>query len=78
MNTMVTDEQLQDLFESFDNAIKWRDMDIYELNRRGYMGLVSTPNEGAGIPFLKQLVHRVSGKEGGRHPDARPGHCHVL
>ncbi|WP_163058876.1 hypothetical protein [Acidithiobacillus ferrooxidans] len=59
MNTMVTDEQLQDLFESFDNAIKWRDMDIYELNRRGYMGLVSTPNEGAGIPFLKQLVHRV-------------------
>ena len=37
MTTLVTDEQLQNLFESFDNAIKWRDMDIYELNRRGYM-----------------------------------------
>ena len=59
MNTLVTDEQLQDLFESFDNAIKWRDMDIYELNRRGYMGLVRTPNEGAGMSFLKQLVLRV-------------------
>ena len=59
MTTLVTDEQLQDLFESFGNAIKGRDMDIYELNRRGYMGPVRTPNEGAGTSFLKQRVQRV-------------------
>lgn len=58
---LIDDQKMQELFEAFDKAVRWRDLAVYDLNKHGrmYIGLVKTPNEGAGEGFLRNLVARV-------------------
>lgn len=67
----IDDQKMQELFEAFDKAVHWRDLAVYDLNNQGgmYIGLVKTPNEGAGVGFLRNLVSSkkvVESPENGR------------
>lgn len=59
---LMNDQQMQELFEAFDQAVQWRDLAVYTLDDRDrYIGMMKIPNQGAGTGFLDHLISRFRG-----------------